>query len=466
MSMIRRWGRARGAMACRIRLAGGLPRRPAAVAAVAVALAASSLPGPSPVAADGPALAVFPSTARAGSTVTVQGRGFGSHRHGDLSLDGAETGLPDFRSDALGSFSISVTIPASASVGTHTLAARTSNGQIEARTVLTVGGTSAASPAPTRTPGPTPTAGPSPTPTPTAFSVATPTPGPASTPSPTTLPTQAPTATPAATSAASSGIPAFSHVYVIVMENHEYGSIIGNAQAPYINSLAARAGLATNYDAVAHPSEPNYIALWSGSTQGVTDDGDHDLSGTNLADQLAAHGRSWRVFAENVPLGCYTGSSSSGGPDGTGTYVRRHEPAISFTDVSRDATRCARITDFSHFDPAAADFELIVPDTCNDMHDCSIATGDAWLSSFVPRITSSAAFANSVLVITWDEGTTSTGGGGHVATLVVSPHTSAGLRSSTYHDHYSLVRTIQDAWSLGCLANTCGANDLREFFTH
>ncbi len=248
------------------------------------------------------------------------------------------------------------------------------------------------------------------------------------------------------------------------MENKEYGSIIGNTAAPYINGLASRYGLATNYDAVAHPSEPNYLALWSGSTQGVTDDGTYDLSATNLSDQLLATGRTWKVFAQNVPTGCYTGATASGGADGPGTYVRRHEPAISFTDVSREAARCSNITDFSHFDPGAADLELIVPNTCNDMHDCSVAAGDAWLSSFVPRILSSGAFTDSVLFITWDEGTTSTGGGGHVATLVISPLTRAGMRSATWHDHYSLLRTVEDAWGLGCLAQTCGANDMREFF--
>jgi Phosphoesterase family. len=253
-------------------------------------------------------------------------------------------------------------------------------------------------------------------------------------------------------------------VYVIVMENTEYGSIVGSSAAPYINGLIAQYGLATNYDAVSHPSEPNYLALFSGSTQGVADDGIYDINGNNLADQLEAHGKTWSVFAENVPLGCFTGSSSSGGEDGSGTYVRKHEPAISFRDISGDASRCTKITDFTRFDPAASDFELIVPNLCNDMHDCSIATGDTWLSTFVPRITSSPAFVNSALLITWDEGTTNVGGGGHVATVVVSPLTGLGYRSATAYNHYSLVRTVQDAWGLPCLNQTCGANNLSEFF--
>src|SRR4029079_2138564 len=147
-----------------------------------------------------------------------------------------------------------------------------------------------------------------------------------------------------------------------------------------------------------------------------------------------------------------------------GWYVRKHEPAISFTDVSRAATRCARITHLAGFSPTAASFELIVPNTTNDMHDGTIAEGDAFLRGFVPRITGSTAFAQSLLLITWDEGTTSLGGGGHVATLVISPRVRAGFRSAISHTHYSLLRTVEDAWGLGCLNHTCTANDLRECF--
>jgi hypothetical protein len=259
-------------------------------------------------------------------------------------------------------------------------------------------------------------------------------------------------------------IPALSHIYVIVMENHEYGSIIGNSNAPYLNALVARYGLATNYTAVAHPSEPNYLALFSGSTQGVTDDGIYNLAEKNLADQLEAHGRTWAVFAQDVPLGCYKGGSKYGGPDGAGWYARKHDPAISFTDISANPSRCARISDFSHFDPAAANVELIVPNMCNDMHDCSVATGDAFLKKLVPQIQAAMAKQPGVLFITWDEGGSSLGGGGRVATLVVGPSVRPGYRSAVRHDHYSLLRTIENAWSLGCLHRTCTANDLREFF--
>src|SRR5207249_5669508 len=159
-------------------------------------------------------------------------------------------------------------------------------------------------------------------------------------------------------------VPSFSHIYVIVMENHEYGSIVGNARAPYVNWLIRHYGLATNYHAVTHPSLPNYLALFAGSTFGIRDDRIHNLSARNLADQLAAHGKTWRVYAQDLPRRCYVGSSASAGVDlvgAAGSYVRSHEPAISFTDISRNATRCSRITHLAGFSPTAANFELIVP---------------------------------------------------------------------------------------------------------
>jgi len=288
--------------------------------------------------------------------------------------------------------------------------------------------------------------------------------------------TQRPTAAPKPTATAQATLittpaatlptlPNFGHVFVILMENEESTSIIGNSSAPYINDLASRYGLATNATAVSHPSEPNYLAIWSGSTQGVTDDGVYNFSsGSTIADQIEASGRSWHMAAQNVPLGCYTGATASGGEDGAGTYARKHEPAISWTSVSGHPTRCARITDFSHFDPTLGNFWFITPNLCNDMHDCSIATGDTFLKGFMPKILSSSVFASSLVVLTWDEGSTSLGGGGRIATVVISPLGKPAYRSATAHDHYSLLRTVEAAWGLPCLANACTANDLREFF--
>jgi phosphatidylinositol-3-phosphatase len=269
----------------------------------------------------------------------------------------------------------------------------------------------------------------------------------------------------ASASPLATGLPDFSHIYLIVLENKEDSSIIGNAQAPYLNRLARTYGLATNYNAIGHPSQPNYLVLASGSTGGVRDDANHDLSQPSVFDQVEASGRTWQVAAQNDRLGCYTGATARGGPDGPGTYARKHNPAISFSAISRSPTRCARITDFSHFDPAAASFNWIVPNLCNTMHDCSIATGDAWLGSFLPSILASPAWLQGGLILlTFDEGTTNDGGGGRVATIVISPLGRPGFSSAVAHDHDSLLRTIEDAWRLPCLAGACQANDMAEFF--
>ena len=257
-----------------------------------------------------------------------------------------------------------------------------------------------------------------------------------------------------------------SHVFLIVLENKSEADVVDAPDAPYLNDLIARFGLARDYQAIAHPSQPNYLALFSGSTQDVLDDDVHDLAVPNLADELEAAGRTWRVFAENYPAGeCFTGATSSGGPDGDGVYVRKHNPAISFTSISRSPTRCANIQPLSAFDPGLADFELIVPNMCHVMHDCPVSTGDVWLRGFVPRILDSPAWHDDgVLFITFDEGAEQSRRN-EIPTLVIAPDVEAGFQSETAHNHYSLLRTIELGLGVDCLAESCSANTLGEFFT-
>ena len=255
-------------------------------------------------------------------------------------------------------------------------------------------------------------------------------------------------------------IPAFNHIYLIVLENKEYGSIVGAKAAPYENGLIARYGLATAMDAEAHPSEPNYIAMTSGGLQGVTGDGYYNLAVPNVFDQIVAAGRTWHVYAQNYPGNCYTGSVASGGVDGwgyAGGYARKHNPAISYTSVSRNKALCANITRLAGFNPAAADFEMIIPNLINDMHSSSVQAGDIFLKAFVPKIIDSPAFAGSVLFITWDEGGSARGGGGHIATIVISPEMTPAARYTVRCSHYAMLRTIEDAWGmppLGLAAKT------------
>ncbi len=299
------------------------------------------------------------------------------------------------------------------------------------------------------------------TPTPSASSVSpsATTGGPSSAPATTRRPAPAPTRS------AASGVPAFDHIVVLVMENHGYGDIIGNPDAAYINGLAARGGLATAYQAVAHPSLPNYLALVGGSTFGITSDCTTCyVSAPNLAaDRISRSGRTWRAYQESMPGPCFIGSADP--------YAQKHNPFIYFDNIRGDPAQCGRIVPYprlsADFATAAStpNFAFVTPNLCHDMHDCSIATGDQWLSQAVPAILGSPAFTtqNSLLVITWDEA--ETGGDNRVATLLVGRSVRAGYRSAAPYSHYSLLRTIEAAWSLAPLtSNDAGAAPMTDFF--
>jgi phosphatidylinositol-3-phosphatase len=233
-----------------------------------------------------------------------------------------------------------------------------------------------------------------------------------------------------------------------------------------MTGLIERFGLAEQSFSVARPSQPNYLAMFSGSIHGVTDNDNHDIDAPTLADQIEASGRTWREYAENRPAGCFTGSSASRGRDGEGLYERKHAPAISFDSIRTDPRRCAYLEDLTAFRPGDTDYALIVPNQCNSAHDCPLPVADAWLARVVPGILDSAAFRDGgLLIITFDEDDGDDPSGGHIATIVASPDVPAGFRSTQRHDHYTLLRTIQDAWGLDCLAGSCTADTMGEFFS-
>jgi acid phosphatase len=260
-------------------------------------------------------------------------------------------------------------------------------------------------------------------------------------------------------------VPAFNHIFTIVMENHSYSQIIGSGSAPYINSLAAKYGLATNYVAVAHPSLPNYLALTGGSTFGITSDCTTCfVSAPNIAkDRVEASGRSWKAYMESMPRACFVGDSYP--------YMQKHDPFIYFNDIRTNAAECNKVVPYSTLatDLGSAgttpNYAWITPNMCNDMHDCSVSTGDTWLKNNVPAILNSAAFTtqNSLLMITWDEDNGASGN--HVATLVIAKDVPAGFRSSVRYTHYSLLRTVESAWGLAPLTgNDGGASPMSDFF--
>jgi hypothetical protein len=249
------------------------------------------------------------------------------------------------------------------------------------------------------------------------------------------------------------GVPQLDKVVVVVFENKDYGQVIGSGEAPTFDRLARRYALLTDYRGVAHPSLPNYLALVSGSTQGVTSDCTScRVTAPNLADTLERAGKTWKTYAEGLP-------GPGFGGEGAGRYAKKHDPFLYFDDVSASPRRLRRIVPLTRFghDLAARrlpDFSLVVPDLCHDMHDCSVATGDAWLARFLRPVLGSAELAHGVVFVVFDEGVGDAGGGGHVPALVLGPLVRPGSRARVPLDHYSLLRTIEDGLGLARLGRS------------
>jgi phosphatidylinositol-3-phosphatase len=246
-----------------------------------------------------------------------------------------------------------------------------------------------------------------------------------------------------------------SRVFVVVMENHEYGSVIGKRGGRYTTRLARRYASAASFYAVAHPSLPNYLAMLSGSTFGVNS-GCTDCDGIDartLIDQLTGRGISWRAYMEGMPRTCYRGPQR-------GAYVMRHNPFMYFRSIT--SGRSCR--DVVTFDRLRRDlrrgelptFNWITPNQCHNTHDCSIRRGDRWLSDLIPRLLRHVG-DHGFVVLTYDEGTTNEGGGGRIPTIFAGPD----VRHGTIRRHYttySLLKTFERYFRVGFLREA-GARD-------
>jgi hypothetical protein len=226
----------------------------------------------------------------------------------------------------------------------------------------------------------------------------------------------------------------WTHVVWIVMENRDLDQIDGSPEAPYLNSLGHQCGLAINYSAISHPSLPNYIALTSGSTQGIHDDTGHLLSVPSLFELLGPH---WRSLEESMPANCDHSSS--------GEYAVKHNPAPFYTPIASECV--AQDVPLTNPPDISAEFTFITPNLCDDMHDCSTRTGDTWLSREVPLILSSAQYltGSTAVFITWDE---NDAGDTLVPCYVIAPSVAPGSRSTAPFSHYSLLRTTEDMLDL------------------
>lgn len=254
-------------------------------------------------------------------------------------------------------------------------------------------------------------------------------------------------------------------VFTVVMENHSRQDILGNASAPYINGLARQNAVAAGYhDAYVHPSEPNYLWMVAGENFGILDDNDpgpsnHIAVRSHLVDQIEAAGLTWKAYEESMGQPC--------GLTSHGDYAAKHDPFVFFDDVSGwngssfvPSARCTgHVVDYSELDgdlasEAVPAYVFITPNLQNDMHNGSVAQGDAWAAQELPKIFASNAYQQGgVLFLLWDEGSNDSD---DPPFLVVSPNARRGYVSSTEYDTSSYLLTVQSV--LGLAALPCAAH--------
>jgi phosphatidylinositol-3-phosphatase len=279
-----------------------------------------------------------------------------------------------------------------------------------------------------------------------------------------TTPTSPPTT--AARGAASTG-----RIIVVVEENHSFDQVIGAPQAPFLNHLAGHGTLLTSFFAITHPSLPNYIAMVSGDTQGITSDcGGCNLDAPNLVDQLEQAGISWKAYMEDLPAPCSDAHSA-------GPYAKKHDPFMYFASIRDHPGRCAKVVPASQLDADLGAgrlprFVFVTPNLDHDMHGAGgggddralVRAADDWLRALYGRLAASTAWRDDTrLVVTWDEGHGAgaggrpgccggLAGGGHIPTIVVGPHVPTG-RDATDYDHYALLRSVEAAFHLPFLGH-------------
>ena len=273
--------------------------------------------------------------------------------------------------------------------------------------------------------------------------------------------TPTPSLLPTATATQKPLVPSFEHIVIIMFENKEFGSVIGNSLMPNYNKLALEYTLLTQYYAVTHPSLPNYIALMGGDTFGIdVNCNDCFINAPSLPDYIEASGRTWKTYQEDMPEPCFLGDKVN--------YVQKHNPFIYFDPIRLDAARCERTivpltalqTDIQA--GALPNFFFIKPNLCNDSHDCTLDISDAWLTNLlgylVPALDATGDSYFIALLFEEGQGNHSCCGlpleaGGRVPVVIYSPLVKNGFEDSTPYTHYSLLKTISAAWGLPYLGH-------------
>jgi phosphatidylinositol-3-phosphatase len=253
----------------------------------------------------------------------------------------------------------------------------------------------------------------------------------------------------APTSAPAVGASRPDHVVIVMLENKNEGDVL--REGPYLASLTASGAVLTDMHAETHPSQPNYLALFSGSLQGVGNDScPHTFSGTNLGRQFVDAGLGFAGYSEGLPSLGFTGCTS-------GRYARKHAPWVDFSNLSSSTNKpfTAFPTDFTQL-PALS---FVIPDLCNDMHDCSVATGDNWLRTRLKPFADWAKTHNSLLVVDFDEDDFTTTN--RIPTVFYGQH----VRTGTYPEritHYSVLRTVEDMFNLSHIGSAASANTIAD----
>ena len=238
-------------------------------------------------------------------------------------------------------------------------------------------------------------------------------------------------------------IPLYDHVVVLILENKPYEKIINSAEAPYINSLANTGASFTESYAIEHPSQPNYLDLYSGSNQGITDNvfPATRFKTSNLGYQLILKGRSFKTYSEYLPAIGWDGESING-------YVRKHNPSANWmgTDINQippetNQPFSAFPSDYNQLPTVS----FVIPSLQNDMHDGPILTGDTWVKNNLGGYVTWAKTHNSLLILSFDEDDASANN--HIVTIFSGQHVKPG-NYITKITHFTILRTLEDMYYL------------------
>jgi phosphatidylinositol-3-phosphatase len=262
-------------------------------------------------------------------------------------------------------------------------------------------------------------------------------------------------------------VPKSNHVVVVLEENHGYSSVIGNTAMPYLNSLATKNALATQYYANTHPSIGNYLEMTTGQIITNNDGFSGTISADNIVRHLLTAGKTWKSYAEGLPSIGYTGGD-------TGSYVRHHNPFTYFSDVLNSSVEKLNLVPFTQFandlnNNQLPNFSFVVPNLNDDAHNGTLAQADGWLQTHIAPLLNNAAFQqDGILIILFDEALTSdaTHGGGHVAFVMVGPGVKKGFKSTALYQHQNLLRTVMDAIGVHSYPGAAAtAGDMSDMFT-